>query len=165
MLAVAAIFCCVTSMRTPADAQFAETVYHVWKTYTNARFQYAICYPVDLLTPEKAAPNSDGQRFLGTDGTRLIVYGQHIPLDLTLPQIFAETASQAEGLDGHVSYKVLKPGWFVVSGNIGPTTFYAKTMYRNQVFKAFEITYRRSMAAIYDPVVGHLASCFTDLAR
>ena len=41
---------------------------HVWKSYTNERFQYAICYPEDLLVPQGESPNSDGQKFLTKDG-------------------------------------------------------------------------------------------------
>jgi hypothetical protein len=60
---------------------------------------------------------------------------------------------------------VLKANWFVISGQNEHTGFYAKTLYSHSQFKSFELTYNRSAAAIYDPLIGRLAACFTDLAR
>src|ERR1041385_1331675 len=48
-----------------------------WKMYTNARFQYSICYPPDLLVPQGEPENADGQKFLAKDGAKLIVFGRH----------------------------------------------------------------------------------------
>src|SRR5215469_6044695 len=50
---------------------------HVWKRYTNVRFQYSICYPEDLLIPQGESQNSDGQKFLAKDGAQLLVFGRN----------------------------------------------------------------------------------------
>ena len=34
---------------------------HIWKTYTNERFGFSVCYPFDLLHPEPAPDNNDGR--------------------------------------------------------------------------------------------------------
>jgi hypothetical protein len=138
---------------------------HVWKSYTNGRFQYAICYPEDLLVPLGESENSDGQKFLAKDGGQLIVFGQNNALDETLKDALAETGSRLAGASGKVTYKVLKPDWFVLSGRNGETVFYAKTLYSHDQFKSFELTYDQSKAAVYQPLIGRLASCFVDLAR
>lgn len=139
--------------------------HHLWKTYTNVRFQYAICYPEDLLQPQGESANDDGEKFLAKDGAQLIVYGRNNALDDTLKHTLGETASRLAGASGKVTYKVLRSNWFVVSGRNRQAIFYAKTFYSHDQFKSFELTYGRADAGSYDPLIGHLASCFADLAR
>lgn len=138
---------------------------HVWKTYTNVRFEYHICYPADLLVPQGEAENSDGQSFLAQDGAKLSVYGSYGAMFQSLKDELAETSSRLAGPSGTVTYKVLKAHWFVVSGQNGPTIFYVKTIYNRDALKSFELTYDRSDAAIYEPLINHLSSCFADLAH
>ena len=138
---------------------------HLWKSYTNERFQYAICYPDDLLVPQEESPNSDGQKFLAKDGAQLIVFGQYNALNQPLSAVSANTAARLAGPSGKVTYKVLKQNWFVVSGTNAQTIFYAKTLYGGDQFKSFELTYSHSAAAVYEPLVSRLNTCFSDLAR
>ena len=138
---------------------------HLWKSYTNERFQYAICYPEDLLVPQGESPNSDGQKFLAKDGAQLIVFGQYNALNQSLRTVSANTAGRLAGPSGKVTYKVLKQNWFVVSGTNAQTIFYAKTLYSGDQFKSFELTYGHSAAAVYEPLVSRLNTCFSHLAR
>jgi hypothetical protein len=139
---------------------------HNWARYVNVRFQYAICYPQDLLVPQGESANSDGQRFLSNkDNGQLVVYGTNNALDETLRQRLSDTGSRLAGSSGEVTYKVQKGNWFAVSGQSGETVFYAKTVFSHGQFKSFELTYDRSAAALYDSLVGRFVSCFTDLAR
>jgi len=103
--------------------------WHIFARYVNARFQYAICYPKDLLVPQGEAANSDGQRFLPKDGgAELIVYGSNNALDETLKGRMSETEARLTGATGKVTYKVQKANWFVLSGQNGQTVFYVKTL-------------------------------------
>jgi hypothetical protein len=137
-----------------------------WATYVNVRFQYSICYPKDLLVPQGESDNSDGQRFLSNkNGADLAAWGDNNASDQTLMQRLSEMASRLAGSSGKVTYKVQKANWLVVSGQNGQMIFYAKTIFSHGQFKTFELTYDRSAAALYDPVVARIASCFTDLAR
>jgi hypothetical protein len=138
---------------------------HLWKSYTNVRFQYTICYPADLLVPQGESPNSDGQKFLAKDGAQLLVFGRNNALDETLGDILAQTKARLADAQGRVTYKVLKPNWFVVSGQNDQTIFYAKTLYSHDQLKSFELSYNRSRAAIYQPLIGRIAACFADLAQ
>jgi hypothetical protein len=138
---------------------------HIWKPYTNVRFQYAICYPEDLLVPQGESPNSDGQKFLAKDGAQLVVFGQNNALGESLKDVLTVTGSRLTGETGKVTYKVLKANWFAVSGQNGETVFYARTRYSRDQFKSFELTYNRSAAAVYEPLIGRLTTCFADLAR
>jgi hypothetical protein len=138
---------------------------HLWQSYTNVRFQYAICYPADLLVPQGESPNSDGQKFLAKDGAQLLVFGRNNALDESLGDVLAHTKARLADTQGRVTYKVLKPNWFVISGQNDQTIFYAKTLYSHDQFKSFELSYNRSTAAIYQPLIGRIAACFTDLAQ
>jgi hypothetical protein len=151
------------STAMPVDASAADG--HLWKSYTNVRFQYVICYPADLLVPQGESPNSDGQKFLAKDGAQLLVFGRNNALNESLEDILAHTKARLADAQGRVTYKVLKPNWFVVSGQNGQTIFYAKTRYSHDQFKSFELSYDRSVAEIYQSLIGRIASCFADLAQ
>lgn len=160
------VFLLLQSTKLPITfAQEAAAGDHLWKSYTNERFQYAICYPEDLLVPQGESPNSDGQKFLAKDGAQLIVFGQYNALNQSLRAVSANTAARLTGPSGKVTYKVLKQNWFVVSGTNTQTIFYAKTLYSGDQFKSFELTYSHSATAVYEPLVSRLNTCFSDLAR
>ena len=137
---------------------------HTWKVYTNVRFQYSICYPEDILVPQGESENSDGQKFLAKDGAKLIVFGRNNPLNEQVKDAFEDTASRLAG-PGKVTYKVIRPGWFVVSGENGNSLFYAKTLYAHEQFKSFELNYDSSASTVYKPVLTRLAGCFVNTGR
>ena len=95
---------------------FGAVSHHIWKVYTNVRFQYSICYPQDLLVPQGEAENSDGRMFLAHDGAKLRVFGRNNALRETLEDALEDTRSRLTGASGKVTYKAIKPDWFVVSG-------------------------------------------------
>ena len=129
------------------------------------RFQYAICYPDDLLVPQGESQNSDGQKFLANDGGALIVFGVNNSLHEFLKDVLTDTALRLSGRQGKVTYRVLKANWFVVSGQNDRFVFYVKTIYSHGQFKSFELTYPPTAAAVYGPLIGRLAGCFADLAH
>jgi hypothetical protein len=149
----------------PQSAQAPAANSHAWKLYTNVRFKYSICYPQDLLVPQGEAENSDGQKFLAKDGSTLVVFGQNNVLNEPLNDALEDTASRLAGTSGKVTYKAIKPGWFVVSGQVGQTVFYAKTLYDHEQFKSFELTYDSSASAVYKPIIARLAGCFVNTGR
>ena len=109
-------------------AQEPASDHHDWKVYTNAKFQYAICYPQDLLVPQGESDAGDGQTFLAKDGAKLIVFGQNNVLGETLKDWFEGNTSNLVGRSGNVTYTVIKPNLHVVSGLNGSTVFYAKAI-------------------------------------
>lgn len=145
-------------------AQESASDHHDWKVYTNAKFQYAICYPRDLLVPQGESDAGDGQTFLAKDGARLIVFGQNNVLGETLKDWFEESTSNLVGRSGSITYTAIKPGSRVVSGLNGSTVFYAKATSTSTGFKEFILTYDTGQAAIYKPVVKRLATtCFVNV--
>jgi hypothetical protein len=167
ILRVVVLVCYVILIRDLASASAHDSAagVHIWKSYTNIRFQYAICYPEDLLVPQSEPANSDGQKFLAKDGAQLLVFGRNNALDESIKETLVYTESRLSGASGKVTHKVLKPNWFAVSGKNGQTVFYAKTFYSHDQFKSFELTYNHSAAAVYEPLIGRLTTCFADLAR
>jgi len=164
---LAVLACAAVAIATSALPSVAQQPAdpHTWMTYANVRFQYTICYPEDLMVPQGESENSDGQKFLANDGGQLIVFGSNNALNEPLKNAFAATALRLAGTSGKVTYKLLKPDWFVVSGQNGPTVFYAKRLYSHGQFKSFELTYDGSAAAVYEPLIRRLAMCFADLAH
>jgi len=107
----------------------------------------------------------DSGRSLRSPATSARGFGQNNALGKSLRAVSVSTVARLAGASGTVTYKVLKPHWFVVSGKNGQTVFYAKTFYSSDQFKSFELTYNRSAAAIYEPLIARLNTCFSDLAR
>jgi len=126
-----------------------------YQTYTNARFAYSISYPSNLV-PQGESTNGDGQKFRSSDGrAELIVYGSNNALDQTLKGMYDETRGS-----GEVTYEVLKPGWFVVSGVNNGKVFYQKTILRQNVFKTFRLEYDESVKEQWDPITAKVVRSF-----
>lgn len=142
----------------PMQAQ----VRHEYLTYHNARFDYSISYPADLLVPQGESVNGDGQRFLSKDGqTVLLVYGAYNSLDQTLRNVFEEESGRStEHSNRVVTYKVLRNDWFVVSGTENGRIFYQKTMLRNSTFKTFRIEYDKNEKQTFDSITAFIARSF-----
>ena len=139
-----------------ATGTAADPAAHPWKAYVNVRFDYSVCFPADLLTPEPEAPNADGRRFVAKDGAVLLAYGSNNVLHAS-----AATAARTTGARlGTVSYSSVKPKWFVVSGTKDTSDFYAKSLFVGDQVKSFELTYPRTDAVIWRPVAAVLNACF-----
>lgn len=157
LCAISAFFAC----RTGSSAAAASTPDDpTWATYANSRFAYTICYPKNLLDPQGESENGDGQAFLARDGARLLVYGSNNALNESITDVFNHTSSRLAGPSGKITYKAIKPAWFVLSGQQGSTIFYAKTFYAKDLIVSFEFTYDSSRSNVYNPVAAKLSSCF-----
>ncbi|MDE7549052.1 hypothetical protein PY793_13845 [Acetobacter fabarum] len=134
-----------------------------WEIYANVRFQYQICYPSRLLKPQGESDNSDGQRFLASDGGDLTVFGGyndvlHWTLEYTLKTYSADLVGQK----GKITYQVIKKDWAVFSGDDGERTeFYGKIFIRNDQFYIFELTYKKEYKNKYSKIVERISKCFT----
>ncbi len=146
-----------------AEAQAADS--HSWARYGNARFQYSICYPKDVLTAEPEAENGDGRSFSAKDGASLAVWGNNNALSSSLKQEADDTAQRLAGSTGRVTYRAARANWAVVSGESPSGLFYSKIFFdrKQDQFKQFEITYAKASAELYKPIVEKIAGCFADL--
>src|ERR1700737_4664581 len=152
----------LTALATLALAFPAGAAQHTYRTYHNARFDFSISYPADLLIPQGESDNHDGQKFRSRDGrAEMLVYGLHNALNQTLRQLYAEeTNPSADHPHRTVSYKTLKGNWFVVSGIEDGKVFYQKTMMSRGLFKTFRIEYDESEKGLYNPLTTQMVHSF-----
>lgn len=133
-----------------------------YKTYHNAKFEYSISYPKQILYPQGESDNGDGQKFLSKDAAAyLLVYGSNNALDESLADRFREESrgGLADNPKKVVTYKLLKNNWFVVSGFIAGRIFYQKTLLNEGQFKSFYFEYPENEKARYEPLIkGFVAS-------
>ena len=129
-----------------------------YQTYTNVRFAYSVSYPANLLKPQGEAENGDGQAFRAADGrAEMRVWGGYNVNNDSLRAVYDQAVNE---WGAGISYKVLKPGWFVVSALVNGKIHYRKTMLRKDVLKTFEIEYDESQKATYDQVTARIAKSF-----
>ncbi|MFT9014690.1 MAG: hypothetical protein ABF990_03000 [Acetobacter sp.] len=141
-----------------------------WKIYANVRFQYQICYPSRRLKPQGESDNSDGQRFLASDGGELAVFGWNNisgfahgkeELEASLSEAVEQAIPALKGSKGKVTYKVVKKNWAVFSGDDGQKKeFYVKIIKRDDQFISFEISYPRAKHSEYHKIVENIEQCF-----
>ena len=135
---------------------------HEWKTYTNVRFGYHICYPADLLTAGPEADNGDGRVFSARSGAELRVWGNYNALEQDMDAIVRDLADP----DATITYRRGTKSWAVVSGHKNGDIFYAKVlMTRNakdgiDSVHTFRLTYPAGETKTYDAVAERLAKCF-----
>jgi hypothetical protein len=93
-------------------------------TYHNARYGYTVEYPTNVFLPEGDIGDGRGQSYTSSDGSALLLlFATDDGPDALLREYEAELAR----FDQEVSYRVIRPGWFVVSGHQGPYIFYQRT--------------------------------------
>ena len=130
-----------------------------YRSYVNARYGYAICYPA-FMASKPEAPNGDGRTFTAGGGGELAVFGRNNPDGASLADTVRDDAADLAGQGGRISYRTQKADWAVFSGTSGPNTFYSKTIRRGDHFVIFELTYPSAAGARYKPVIQRLLGCF-----
>ena len=144
----------------PSITVFGQEKYRL---YHNARFDYSVSYPLDILIPQGEADNGDGQRFLSKNGKAvMLVYGSNNALNQTLQQAFAEESAShtTEHPARVVTYKVLRAEWFTKSGTDGGKIFYQKTYQKKGFFKTLRIEYDETQKTIYDSITAAISKSF-----
>lgn len=149
----------VMALATAAPLPAAGAAY---RSYVNARYGYAICYP-SFMASKPEAPNGDGRTFTAPGGGELAVFGRNNPDGVSLADTVRDDAADLAGQGGRISYRAQKADWAVFSGTSGSKTFYSKTIRRGDHFVIFELTYPSAEAARYKPVIQSLQGCFRSL--
>ncbi len=115
-----------------------------WTTYCNERFGFCVQRPA-FLTPQPPPENGDGQEFR-RGGARFIAFGSLQVLSLQ------ETYGLAQkGL--RVTYKQLRPDFFVVSGYKGSIVVYQHTRVMGDAYVTLYFEYPASQKATYDALI------------
>jgi len=135
---------------------------HSYREYVNTRYGYSICYPEDIFVPQGEEVARDGQLFLAPDGAELRVYANYNIFNNTIRDEFKDAVSK-EGKKGVVKNKVLRNGWFVVSGKNDGNIFYRKTILEKGQFITFRAVYPETAKAAYAGVVEAVNKCLKSL--
>lgn len=134
---------------------------HNWQTYANGRFGYSVCYPADLLRPQPESANGDGRTFSGPHGTTLAVWGGWNVIGQTAAEEKTDRAREFTSQGYGISYQVVRPGWFVLSGSGRGRSFYERVIVTHNREAGFSIEYPAADAALWNPVVAKLSRCLT----
>ncbi|MGI4876469.1 MAG: hypothetical protein ACRYG4_03185 [Janthinobacterium lividum] len=93
---------------------------------------------------------------------KLLVFGSNNVLATPVKVAADQTATRLSA-GGAISYRVVKPGWFVVSGSSSTGEFYAKSFHVGDQRKSFELTYPAATASKWRPIAAQLNACFRSL--
>jgi hypothetical protein len=141
----------------------AET-HHVWKTYSNERYGYSLCYPSDLFQPGLEPDSHDGVRFQGPVGATLIVEGSYNSASETPSSAAANELAAVAGGPIQITYRAAKDNWAVASGFAGGKIFFVRQVLYRDTMAGFEIAYPVREKTRFDGVVARL-NTFLKLSR
>ncbi len=130
-----------------------------WQIYANARFNYQICYPADLLKPQPEAVNGDGRVFVSPSGASLTVWGNYNVTNESLAELTAGLADPS----ATISYRRIAESWSVMSGKKDGLIFYSKILFEkgdSATIRTFKLVYPESQATTFDAIAGKLGRCF-----
>ena len=126
-----------------------------YATYANARFGYAIAYPVELLVAEPESDNGDGRAFDAKAGqARFLVYAGFNSLAET-PDAIAETA-EASCPAHHAEYRVIRPKLVAISCKVASNIIYQKTTIAGDVLTTLSAIYPVTERLKWNAVVSQM---------
>ena len=131
--------------------------------YRNAAHGYRFDYPDNLLEWGEAIGGDRGQSFESTDGSAvLLVYAT----DADEPGELRRQYELELGRDDQeVTYRVLKPNWFVISGHDGPYIFYQRTFRLGDGLRTFRLRHLAEDKDYFVPVTERLSFSFSEQAK
>jgi len=115
-----------------------------WTAYCNERFGFCVQRPA-FLTPQPPPENGDGMEFR-QGGIRFIAFGSQKVFSLPKTYELAQKGVR-------VTYKQLRPDFFVVSGYKGSFVVYHHTRVMGDAYVTLYFEYPASQKAAYDPLI------------
>jgi len=120
--------------------------------------------PLKLLG--KPTPSANGQRYASTDNAFSILLTQKPATDTALQDNFDAMTKDLPG--GKVTYKLIKPDFFVVAGEQGKSAFYTRMAKGERDGKpalaAMTVNYPLDAKAKYEPLLIAIANSFAPFA-
>jgi hypothetical protein len=114
--------------------------------------------PAKILPRQSANPNG-GSRWQNADGT-ITLDTRTAPPDTTLQALFDRNVA-IQALGRNVTYKVLRPDFFVIAGETPTGKFYTRYSGGEAGIRGFSIGYDKALAPQFDRVVVAIAGSFT----
>lgn len=132
-----------------------------YETYYNSRFDYAVKYPSNIVTPQPPPTNNDGREFVSPDrDIEMAVYGRH-QLNQSLNELYREALQRQRQLGSNVTYDYLGRNEFIISGyDRTGEVFYQKTLLHYNDFLTLDLNYERSLQPEFDSVVAEISNSF-----
>lgn len=95
-----------------------------YRHYQNEAYGYRLEYPDNLFDSDEPIGGDRGWSYRTEDGSAVLLV---FATDGGTDALEREYEAELERFDQEVSYQVLRPNWFVVSGYEGPYVFYQRT--------------------------------------
>ncbi|BBM64085.1 hypothetical protein VA249_07310 [Vibrio alfacsensis] len=123
--------------------------------YVNVRFNYSLCYPLNILTPLGESDNGDGNRFISFDGrTFMVIFAGYAYSALEIGTLKGEF----DKVPDDVAYKRFKDNWYVVSKTNGDTIEYERYIEVDGVTLGFKVRYPASDKEYWDDYLNEFNS-------
>jgi len=123
---IRSVFLSVVILLSLAFVAAAESSF---QTYRNARFGYSVEVPSDFRKGE-APVNNDGRVFYDRRSEGILsVFGMYNALEASPESYAAERETDWKGLNGNVTYRAMRKGWFVLSGTVDGEIFYERVLF------------------------------------
>jgi hypothetical protein len=119
--------------------------------------------PSNVFVKNETPSSTDRALFVSADGrTKLLLLGKHNPRDRTLAKIYSEWAAEHTATDPGkaVDYKVLRDGWFIVSGHDGARGFYVKGVLRQPTLLLMCLEYDEQDCPLTEQDISVMARSF-----
>ena len=131
------------------------------RTYENARFGFALQYPGDVFTEQKASESGDGVLFGASGGAKLLV-GTLKNTQYQSLQAYQAYIRNESYADYKVDYQRRGETWFVLSGEGHGTTFYEKVFFScgGSLITSFATLYPTRERSKFDPIVEAIEDSF-----
>ena len=132
---------------------------HDWNRYENARYGTILSYPAGYFAQRTESANGDGITLTARDGATLRIFGTTNPEDAA-PAAYVDTLIRGDARYGNLSYRLVRPGFAVLSGSDGGQLFYERYAFGDPsgAVHAFVLDYPATARARYDPIVPRMSA-------
>lgn len=138
-----------------------------FNTYCNARFNYCVDYPADLI-PQPESTNGDGRVFknkmnedvLTVFGTNNLDTDNKNALEKLYNDDLHRTNEFDTSRDRVITYQKLGETFYVLSGRKKDKIFYQKTIMKNEIFASAILEYSDAEKNIFDKVSEKIFNSF-----
>jgi hypothetical protein len=132
---------------------------HDWNRYGNARYGTTLSYPAGYFPRRAESANGDGVTLTARDGATLRIFGTS-NAEGAAPAAYVEALVRGDARYRHLSYRLVRPGFAVLSGSDGGRLFYERYAFgaRSGEVHAFVLDYPAAARARYDPIIPRLSA-------
>ena len=130
-----------------------------WNRYENARYGTVLSYPAGYFAQRTESANGDGVTLTSRDGATLRIFGTS-NAGRAGPAAYVDALARGDARYRHLSYRVVRPGFAVLSGSDGGRLFYERYAFGNRsgAIHAFVLDYPAAARARYDPIIPRLSA-------